>query len=166
MKHVLFASFLLILSGSLCAQGEFAGTKTKPLIGKTFNNDRVLPGLEDYEYRNATLASGENEPEQFSVAVFQKGPTYIVIYTVNVDTTTDNYTILDVLVVKQVKKTQTVKTVLCRQNKITNIEIVAVTQPGTSEYSSALKAWRFNRDKKRFELYTTKGVDCLNEGQD
>ena len=62
---------------SVTAQGEFAGTKSKELIGKKFNNDRVLPGLEDYKYRQSTLASDSDDPEQFSVAVFQKGPTYL-----------------------------------------------------------------------------------------
>ena len=160
----LLVFFALGISGN--AQGDFAGAKTKPLIGKKFNNDRVLPGLEDYHYRSATLASDKDDPEQFSVAVFQKGPTYLVLFTINEDTTTDNYTILDVLVVKQVKKNQAVKVLLCRQKKLSDIEIVAVTQPGGQEYSPALRAWRFSRDKRKFELYTISEVDCMNEGED
>ncbi|HEX7846779.1 MAG TPA: hypothetical protein VF476_13335 [Chitinophagaceae bacterium] len=166
MKSLLLAALLLITIDKASAQGQFAGAKTKPLIGKKFNNDRVLPGLPDYEYREATIASGDNDPEQFSVAVFQKGPTYVVIFTVNEDTTTDDYTVLDVLVIKQVKKTEAVKVLLCRRNKTSNIEIVAVTQPGKAEYSPASRAWRFNRDKRRFESASASGVDCMNEGDD
>jgi len=167
MKYI----FTLLLAGfffnyAAKAQGQFAGTRTKALIGKKYNNDRVLPGLPDYEYREVTLASGENDPEQFSVGVFRKGPTYIVFFSINEDTTTDHYTILDVLVIKQIKKNQAVKTLLCRQHKISNIEIVAVTQPGSQEYPPALKAWRFNRDKRKFELMNVKGIDCLQEGDD
>jgi hypothetical protein len=163
MKHISI-SFLLIV-GSLMtnAQGEFAGSRTKPLIGKTFNNDRVLPGLEDYTYRQSTLASDTEDPEQFSVAVFQKGPTYLVLFTINKDTTVDDYTILDILVVKQVKKNEDVKVLLCRQNKQSNIELVAVTQTSTTGFSPALRAWRFNREKRKFETYASAGVDCLNE---
>ncbi len=161
--------FLVLFLGccfNLLAQGKYAGAAAKKLIGKTFNNDRELPGLPGYEHREASLASGIDEPEQFSVGVFQKGTTYIVFFSVNTDTTTDDYTILDVLEIKNVKSNQAIKTLLCRRNKIGNIEIVAVTQPGNNEYSNALKAWRFNRDKRRFEVMTTKGVDCMNEGDD
>src|SRR5688572_32186556 len=105
MKYFIFFLLVhLLLIDSAGAQGQFAGTRSKALIGKKYNNDRVLPGLADYEYRDASLATGENEPEQFTVAVFQKGPTYIVLFGVNEDTTSDEYTILDVLVIKQVKK--------------------------------------------------------------
>lgn len=166
MKKFVLAVGLISILYSASGQGQFAGTKTKPLIGKTYNNDRILPGLPDYEYREVTLASDQDDPEQFSVSVFQKGPTYVVLFTLNKDTTTDDYIVLDVLVIKQVKKNQTVKTVLCRQNKISNLEIVAVTQPGNSEFSPALRAWRFNRDKRRFELMSIKDIDCMNEGDD
>jgi hypothetical protein len=166
MIKIIFLFFLIPTLYTASGQGQFAGTKTRPLIGKTYNNDRVLPGLPDYEYREVTLASDENDPEQFSVSVFQKGPTYVVLFTHNIDKATDDYIVLDVLVIKQVKKNQVVKTALCRQNKISNMEIVAVTQPGGSEFSPALRAWRFNRDKRRFEIASIKDIDCMNEGDD
>ena len=53
----------------------------------------------------------------------------------------------DVLVVKQVKKNQTVRTLMCGQNKKNNIEIVAVTSANAAT-APALRAWRFNREKK------------------
>jgi hypothetical protein len=166
MKKIIAAVFLISILNSASGQGQFAGAKTKPLIGKKYNNDRILPGLPDYEYKEVTLVSDENDPEQFSVSVFQKGPTYVVLFTHNIDTTTDDYIVLDVLVIKQVKKNQVVKAALCRQNKISNMEIIAVTQPGGSEFSPALRAWRFNRDKRRFEIASIKDVDCMNEGDD
>lgn len=148
------------------SQGSFAGPALKKLIGKTYNNDRVLPGLPAYEYREASLASGIEDPEQFTVAVFQKGKTWAVLFGVNTDTTTDNYTIVDVLEIKNVKSNQAIKTLLCRRNNISNIEIVAVVQPDAREYSKALRTWRFNRDKRKFETYSPAGVDCMNEGAD
>jgi len=166
MKKIVVAVILLSFVYSVSGQGQFAGAKIKPLIGKKFNNDRVLPGLPEYQYKEVTLASDKEDVEQFSTAIFQKGSTYLVLFMLNSDTTTDDYTILDVLVVKHVKKNQRVKAVICRQDKKANIEIVAVTQPGEAEFSQALRAWRFSRDKRRFEIALIKNVDCMNEGDD
>lgn len=151
---------------SLFAQGNLAGARPRTLIGKKYNNERVLPGLPGYEYREVSLATGEEEPEQLEVGVFQKGSTWLVFFGVNTDTTTDVYTILDVLIIKHVQPTQSIKTLLCRQDRISNIEIVALIQPGKEEYAPALKAWRFNREKKRFEVISTRKIDCLNEGRE
>jgi hypothetical protein len=166
MKKIVVTAIWIFVLYSASGQGQFAGARIKPLIGKKFNNDRVLPGLPEYQYKEVTLASDKEDIEQFSTAIFQKGSTYLVLFMLNADTTTDNYSILDVLVVKHVKKNQQVKAVLCRQNKKANIEIVAVTQPGDTEFSPALRAWRFNRDKRRFEIAAVKDVDCMNEGDD
>jgi hypothetical protein len=165
-KLVWLSLFCCLIALELFAQGQFAGVKSRELIGKKYNQGPSLPGLPGFEYRESGLAFGINGPEQFSVTVFQNGPTYIVFFAINEDTATNDYTILDVLLIKQVKSSQVIKTLVCRQDKISNEAIVAVTQPGSSEYSRALKAWRFNRDKRRFELISIKGIDCLNEGDD
>ena len=162
----LLALYCCLDSADLLAQGQFAGAKSRALIGTKYNQGPELPGLPGYEYRESGLAFGITGPEQFSVTVFQNGPTYIVFFAVNEDTTTNDYTILDVLLIKQVKNTQAIKTLLCRQHKINNEAIVAVTQPGSNEYSRAIKAWQFNRDKRRFELISIKEIDCLHEGDD
>lgn len=151
---------------NLLAQGRFAGAKSRALIGTKYNQGPELPGLPGFEYRESGLAFGITEPEQFSVTVFQNGPTYIVFFALNEDTATNEYTILDVLLIKQVKNNQAIKTLVCRQQLISDEAIVAVTQPGNSEYSRALKAWRFNRDKRRFEIISITDIDCLNEGDD
>lgn len=169
MKHsklVWLSLFCWLYAVGLFAQGQFASPKSRTLIGTKYNQGPELPGLPGYEYRESGLAFGITEPEQFSVTVFQNGTTYIVFFSINEDTTTNDYTILDVLLIKQVKSNQVIKTLLCRQHKVSNEAIVAVTQPGNTEYSRALKAWRFNRDKRRFELISIKEIDCLNEGDD
>ncbi len=157
---------LYISNAAFTQTGQFAGAKTKALIGKKYNNDRVLPGLPGYQYRQATLLADEGSPEQFVAVVFQKGPTYIVFFGYNEDTLKDDYTILDAMQVKQVKNDEAVRVVTCRQSKQANAELVAVTKQGTAEFSPALRAWRFNRDKRRFEIADTKNVDCMNEGGD
>lgn len=165
-KLFLVALYCCLYTANLYAQGQFAGAKSRALIGTKYNQGPSLPGLTGFEYRESGLAFGINEPEQFSVTVFQNGPTYIVFFAINGDTTTNDYTILDVLLIKQVKSSQVIKTLLCRQQKIGDEGIVALTQPSNKEYSRALKAWRFNRDKRRFELISIKDIDCLNEGDD
>ena len=167
MRNTLLLFACICFTSVAFAQtGQFAGAKTKALIGKKYNNDRVLPGLPGYEYRQATLLADEGSPEQFVAVVFQKGPTYIVFFGYNEDTLKDDYTILDAMQVKQVKNDESVKVVTCRQSKKTNAELVAVTKNGSTEFSPALRAWRFNRDKRRFEIADTKNVDCMNEGGD
>lgn len=165
-KLFLVALYCCLYIADLYAQGQFAGAKSRALIGTKYNHGPILPGLPGFEYRESGLVFGITEPEQFSVTVFQNGPTYIVFFAVNEDTATNDYMILDVLLIKQVKNNQAIKTLLCRQRKISDEAIVAITQPGSSEYSRALKAWRFNRDKRRFELISIKDIECLNEGDD
>lgn len=169
MKHsklVWVSLFCCLYAVRLFAQGQFAGVKSRTLIGTKYNQGPELPGLPGYIYRESGLAFGITEPEQFSVTVFQNGPAYIVFFSINEDTTTNDYTILDVLLIRQVKSNQVIKTLVCRQDKISSEAIVAVTQPGNTEYSRAVKAWRLNRDKRRFELISIKEIDCLNEGDD
>lgn len=167
IKYFLLLFICYTVNVTSYSQGQFAGAKPKTLIGKMYNNDLELPGLPGYEYRESSLAADEGDAEQFSVTVFQKGTTYLAFFALNEDTTTDKYKILDVLIIKKVRNNQVVKTLLCRDNKKSNLEIVAVTQPKPGEeFSKALKAWRFNRDKRRFELFTTQNIDCLNEGDD
>ena len=154
-----------LFAQQLLAQGQFAGAKPRTLIGKTYNNDKTLPGLPDYEYREVTLASEESDPEQFSVGVFQKGSTWLVFYSVNNETKSDKYTILDVLIIKHVSSSQQVKTLLCRKDRKSDMEIVALTKADKAAATPALKAWRFNRKQKHFESINTVGIDCLNEEQ-
>lgn len=162
---MVIAVLLVICSGAVCA-GSVCRSQKQALIGTKYNQGTELPGLPGYEYRESGLAFGISGPEQFSVTVFQNGPAYIVFFSINEDTTTNDYTILDVLLIKQVKSNQVIKTLLCRQHKVSNEAIVAVTQPGNTEYSRALKAWRFSRDKRRFEFISIKEIDCLNEGDE
>ena len=166
LTYIALIISFLVSNQTVFAQGEFAGARPRTLIGKTYNNDRILPGLPGYEYREVTLASGEKDPEQFSVGVFQKGSTWLVFYSVNNTPGSDHYTILDVLVIKHISKGQTVKTLLCRQDKLSDIEVVAITNPGSSEFSPAIKAWRFNRSTKKFEMKDVKGVDCMNDKEE
>jgi len=158
-------TLLFFLAQQGMAQGQFAGAKPRTLIGKKYSNEKTLPGMPGYEYREVTLASEEKDPEQYSVGVFQKGNTWLVFYSINQDPGTDKYTILDVLIIKHVTAEQAVKTVLCRKEKVSDMGIVALTESGKAAASPAIKAWRFSREKRKFETQDIKGIDCLNEEQ-
>ena len=160
---LIFAS--IVIAQHVLAQGQFAGAKPRALIGKTYNNDKNLPGLPGYEYREVTLASEESDPEQFTVGVFQKGSTWLVFYSVNNEPKSDKYTILDVLIIKHVTSSQQVKTLLCRKDRKSDMEIVALTKADNAAATPAIKAWRFNRKQKHFESAPITGIDCLNEEQ-
>jgi hypothetical protein len=71
-----------------------------------------------------------------------------------------------VIEVKNVLTGQEIKTGLCRNDGIESPEIVALIKPRDTEYVKAIKAWRFNRDKRRVEIKNAAQIDCLNEGFD
>ena len=100
--------------------------------------------------------------------VFRKGSSWLCFFSIKEDTASDVYTIIDVLEVKNVLKGWQLKTTSCRQSKVENVEIVALVKwsPLQEFLKPAKKAWRFNRDKRRFELASVRGVDCINEGLD
>jgi len=55
----------------------------------------------------------------------------------------------------------------CREGETTNEEIVAWVKQTNAEIISNAnikKAWRFNRNKNRFEAMPVKNITCINEG--
>jgi hypothetical protein len=70
-----------------------------------------------------------------------------------------------VLEVKNVLKGWQLKTTSCRQNKVENVELVALVKwsPSHDFLKPAKQAWRFNRDKRRFESINISNIDCVND---
>ncbi len=163
MKRVSPFFILFFLGTTVLAQpGKYAGTK-KALIGKTFTDSRAIPGLSGWQFREGSLLSAIDDTEVITADVFKKGTTFIVLFSIKEDTANKKYTIADLLEVKNVARTQHVKTGLCRLGENENTEIVALTKAEVAvEASLAIKAWRFNRDKRRLESQSIKDVSCLN----
>ena len=163
MRSLVFILVLMMYYETLQAQpGKYAGTK-KSLIGKTFTDSRVIPGLSGWQFKEGSLLSAIDDTEVIIADVFKKGTTFIVLFSIKEDTADEKYTIVDLLEVKNVALTQHVRTGLCRQGENENTEIVALTKAEvTVEASKAIKAWRFNRDKRRLESQSIKNVSCLN----
>ena len=167
MRSILL--FLIVIAGSLKAQaqtGKYAGSQKK-LIGVSYTDSRHIPGLKTWQFRQGSVASLLTDPELFMVDVYQKGTTWLIFFSVREDTASETTVILDVIELKGVQKGWEIKTAVCREYKQDNAFIVALVKPANAEYSTNVKkAWRFNRDKRRFEWVSVKTVDCLNEGFD
>ena len=162
---VLFA--LLTCAGlTAIAQGIYAGSMKK-LIGMKYKDSNSIVALKGYGYHEASLISDINDPEAIAVDHFQKGAEAVVFFSIKEDQNDEEFTILDVLEVKNVPQGWQIKTALCRQNEIANVEIVALVKSATGEFlKPAKQAWRFSRDKRRLQPMDKQGVDCIYEGGD
>lgn len=116
--------------------------------------------MENHEFREGSLISAIDDPETITVAVYQKGTTCVVFFSMMVDTTRREYRIADVLEVKNVQPGWQLRTTFCRQNEVENAELVAwVKSSTTEEFLKPVKqAWRFSRDKRKFEGISIKGT--------
>ena len=165
MKRVFFMSMLLLLlSEAAMAQGKYAGTK-KSLIGKVYTDYLALPAFKGWTFMEGGVANSLNDPEMITSSVFKRGATYVVFFSIKEDTASDRFTIVDVVEIYGVQKGWTIRSSFCRQNKVENNYIVAWGKESTDEYIKVIKkAWRFNPDKRRFEVMPVKGIDCENIG--
>jgi len=145
------------------SQGKYAGSMKK-IIGSSYLDKNDITALRDWEYREGSLVTPVHNPETIVVNVFQKEKTWIAFFSIKEDTLSSAFTIMDVVEVKNVQQGWWLKTTFCRQHKIENIEIIALVKlSATQQYLKPAKmAWRFNRDKRRFEMVSSKGIDCLN----
>ena len=158
----------LLMSAGLTgkAQGNYAGSMKK-LIGIKYKDSNSIVALKGYGYHEASLISDINDPEAITVDHFQKGSDAVVFFSIKEDQNDEEFIILDVLEVKNVPQGWQIKTALCRQNEIANVEIVALVKSGTGEFlKPAKQAWSFSRGKRRLQPMDKQGVDCIYEGGD
>ena len=167
MKSFLLLFFILSVTFNCFGQGKYAGAHTN-LIGVTYEDSKNIPALKDWEFQSGRVISPLDDPETIIACVFRKGNAWVCFFSINEDTVSDVYTIVDVVEVKNVFKGWQLYTTSCRQNKVENVEIVALVKWSSSQefLKPAKQAWRCNRDKRRFEIASVKGVDCINEGLD
>jgi hypothetical protein len=140
----------------------------KNLIGTSYTDSRNIPGLEGWEFRKGSVITAMDDPEMIIASVYSKGKTWIVFFSIAEDTTSSVYSIMDVAEAKNVLAGWELYAASCRKNKMENVEIVALVKwsPSQEFLKPAKQAWRFNRDKRRFEIMSVKGIDCINEGLD
>jgi hypothetical protein len=165
-KTSLLFFLLLILSSATAQPGKYAGSK-KSLIGKEFTELEKLPVLKGWQYMEGAIVNSNpnTDVEMHSVSIFNIGTTYLIIFSINEDTTHDVYKVIDVVQVAGVAKGWTVRSASCRRNKENDAYIIAWGKETTDEYMKMIKkVWRINPDKRRIEVAPVKNVDCENIG--
>jgi hypothetical protein len=120
--------------------------------------------LAGWKYLEGSMITRVNDPELMIAGVFKKGTTFIVLFSIKEDTADTNFTVADVLEVKNVLLSQTIHTGTCYEGENERMDIVALTKSERNKaFSKAVKAWRLNRDKRRIELISHRLVKCMNE---
>lgn len=164
VRAVIGLIFFLLLHTDVSSQGKYAGTK-KYLIGKTYTEVPQIPGLKGWKFLEGSMLNYITDPERITVDIFEKGTDRIIIGSIMDDTATGVFKIVDVVEVKGMMKGWSIRTGSCRQNQLTNTYIIAWGKDVIAEFMNLIKkAWKFNPDKRRFEVIPVKGIDCENIG--
>ena len=100
-----------------------------------------------------------DDPEPLSVSWFSKSNSILVFF--EQAEPGQKFTIIDVLEIKNTTTAQEIKAGDCRDGQSDNMGIVALVQSSSAKRSKAIKAWFFNRDKKRIEAWPNQDVTCL-----
>lgn len=168
MKAFLASLFIGLALFTEAQPGKYAGSK-KSLLNKFFHDSKHIDGLKGWQFREGSVVNNINDPDLFTVDVFQKGNSFVILFSVKEDaqdSTDKDFQVADVVEIKNLPASQEVKTAVCREYRSENPRIAAVVTKQKKEYMRAIKAWRLNLDKRRIEAVAASTVDCLNEGFD
>jgi hypothetical protein len=153
---------ILFLACAVCAngfaQGNFVSSTFKPFIGKTFKNEKEISILKGFVSRGGTSLTDPNDQGRISASLFSKGTTVVVFFEQSLSET--EFAILDIIEIKNVLTKQEVKVGDCRDGDSDNVGIIALVNQTEQERWKAVKAWYFNRDKIRIELWSAQNVTC------
>lgn len=164
MKSFLTALLFLIPAACLAQPGKYAGTK-KSLIGKSFTSSRTIPGLTGWTQKEGSLLNDIHDPEFLFADVYQKGTTYLVVFSVREDTASEHTVITDVLEITGVQKGWTIRTASCERNNGPDPYIIVWGRENQDAYMKLFKkAWRIDPDKRRINIIPVKGIRCENIG--
>ena len=165
MKKILPLIALLFLLVNIHAQnGKYAGTK-KSLIGKTFTDSRNMPGLKGWTLREGSLLNHIEDPEYIFADVYKKGTSYIVVFSIKDDTTSDKFEIQDVIEITGVAKGWDIRVGTCTWFGQPDSYIAVWGKETQDEYMKLIKkAWRFDPDKRRVNAIPVKTIKCENIG--
>lgn len=166
MKNIFLFGFVFLGTLHSFSQGKYAPT-LKKLIDSTFTDERNIPGLDSFSFREGTLITDIDDPEPQFLNVLLKGNKAVIILSQVSDTATRIHYILDVIEVNNIRKDWEIRTVGCEEGETEGQIIVALVYPGKGEYARYVKrAWLCNRDKLRFQYVNPKLIRCMNAGQD
>ena len=162
MKTFALLTLLIIFFEKAEAQnGKYAGSM-KRMLNITYTDEKHIPGLVPWTFQEGSMITPVDNPETMTANVFKKGTTYIVLFSIKEDTADNEFTIADVLEIKNVLPSQHIRTGTCTDGANELIDIVALIKKENTESSKAIKAWRLNRDKRRIEFASPKLIKCMN----
>lgn len=166
MKYIFIFGFALLGTLHSFSQGKYAPT-LKKLIDSTFTDERNIPGLDSFSFREGMLITDIDDPEPQFLNVLLKGNKAVIVLSQVTDTAAKIHYILDVIEVNNIRKGWEIRTVGCEEGETEGQIIVALVYPGKGEYARYVKrAWLCNRDKLRFQNVNAKHVKCLNVGDE
>lgn len=101
----IFMTAILVLGLFIKAwsQGNYAPT-LKKLIGKTFTDEKKIPGLNGYSFREGNMITDTNDAEPQFITVLLKGTKAVIVYSAMSDTIQKVHYILDVIEIKNMLK--------------------------------------------------------------
>lgn len=157
MKAKIFLVLALLTSQAYAQNPNYVGYKHKGVV-----YGEILPnGVKD-------LGGGLLSNENYGVSRFSKGGKYMLWLEKIAARDGDGvprWEVLDVLNFGKLKKHQEFSvshSSICRQDGKINLEIIVMTefQPKTKTYK-AVRAWRANVKKGRFEKISNKSITCV-----
>lgn len=151
-------SICCLVTLQAAGQGKFAGSYAS-LIGKKYTDEKQLTLLNGFTYRGGTMLSDVNDPDGFSGGWYVKGNLIVALFEQKIGD--KGRAILDVLEIKNVQKDQELSIGVCQDGESVNEGIVALVQVSKDERFKAVKAWYFNRDKIRIDIFASDKVTCL-----
>jgi hypothetical protein len=156
---ILIPVILMLLAYGVCAQGKFAPSELKPSIGKTFKDEKEIPGMMDYQSRGGALLTAIEAPTLLSVNWFSKNNSILIFFEESLPE--EKFILLDLVEVKNPVVNSEVKVGECKDGESDDMEIVALAQSSAAKRWKAIQAWRFNRNKKKIEAWPFGKVTCL-----
>lgn len=148
------------------SQGKYTQS-FKHQIGKTFTNEKNIPWLKGYTFREGTMITDIGDGEPQFLTVLMKGSKGVVIYSASSDTVTSIRQVIDIIEVKNIPPGWEIRTIGCQEGDTKDQIIIALVNPGKDEIVKTVKqAWLCERDRLKIEAISTKNIKCLNEGQD
>jgi len=163
-KYKFIVLFVLLFTAGVSAQtGTYAGSQ-KILIGKTYKDVTNIPGLSGWEFQEGSLLTALDDKEVMTASVLKKGTTYILLFSIKEDPASKEMMIADLVELINIPSTQHILASSCREGANAGVNIVALVKEENTEFSQAIKAWRFNMDKRRIEIMNPAQVKCMNDG--
>lgn len=154
---------IFLMPLTLSAQ-QLAPSFWRPMVGKTCKTETDFSQLSGYTFFSGTVISDLEDPEQKQVHVFKKGLTAVIFFIIRQDDS--RLFILDAVEVRNLGPDQEISIGTCQDGDADMPGIVALVKKTPGRWR-ALKAWHFDLNKIKVNVWPPNRVTCLSEqGED